>query len=90
MQAKPQDDVDTRVRRRLRELRTQRGLTLEEVATRADIDVSTLSRLESGKRRQHDSAVRNAAAQGAHMIMHFGQWNDAANAGEAVRPLHSR
>jgi transcriptional regulator with XRE-family HTH domain len=26
-------------------------LTLEEVATRADIDVSTLSRLESGKRR---------------------------------------
>ena len=51
MQAKPQDDVDARVRRRLRELRTQRGLTLEEVAKRADIDVSTLSRLESGKRR---------------------------------------
>ncbi len=45
------DDVDLRVRRRLRELRTLRGLTLEEVATRADIDVSTLSRLESGKRR---------------------------------------
>ena len=29
----------------------QRGLTLEDVATRARIDVSTLSRLESGKRR---------------------------------------
>jgi transcriptional regulator with XRE-family HTH domain len=43
--------VDLRVRRRLRELRTQQGLTLEEVATRARIDVSTLSRLESGKRR---------------------------------------
>ncbi len=53
MQASPDraDDVDLRVRRRLRELRTQRGLTLEDVATRADIDVSTLSRLESGKRR---------------------------------------
>jgi transcriptional regulator with XRE-family HTH domain len=53
MQANPAttDDVDLRVRRRLRELRTQLGLTLEEVATRADIDVSTLSRLESGKRR---------------------------------------
>lgn len=51
MQAKPSEDVDLRVRRRLRELRTQRGLTLEEVATRADIDISTLSRLESGKRR---------------------------------------
>lgn len=51
MQAKAPDDVDLRVRRRLRQLRTQRGLTLEEVASRADIDVSTLSRLESGKRR---------------------------------------
>jgi transcriptional regulator with XRE-family HTH domain len=45
------DDMDARVRRRLRELRQQRGLTLQEVADRADIDVSTLSRLESGKRR---------------------------------------
>ena len=39
------------VRQRLRELRTERGLTLEAVAARAQIDVSTLSRLESGKRR---------------------------------------
>lgn len=45
------DDVEARVRRRLRELRTERGLTLEAVASRAAIDVSTLSRLESGKRR---------------------------------------
>lgn len=44
-------DVDTRVRQRLRELRMQHGLTLEDVATRASIDISTLSRLESGKRR---------------------------------------
>jgi transcriptional regulator with XRE-family HTH domain len=51
MEAKQVEDVDLRVRRRLRELRTQRGLTLDEVATKADIDVSTLSRLESGKRR---------------------------------------
>ena len=53
MQAKsePENDVDLRVRRRLREIRMQRGLTLEEVARTARIDVSTLSRLESGKRR---------------------------------------
>jgi transcriptional regulator with XRE-family HTH domain len=52
MQAKPTDEsVDTRVRRRLRELRTERGLTLQQVAERAHLDVSTLSRLESGKRR---------------------------------------
>ncbi len=43
--------VDARVRRRLRELRTEQGLTLAQVAERAHIDVSTLSRLESGKRR---------------------------------------
>jgi transcriptional regulator with XRE-family HTH domain len=39
------------VRRRLRELRTERGLTLQQVADQAHLDVSTLSRLESGKRR---------------------------------------
>jgi transcriptional regulator with XRE-family HTH domain len=43
------EPVDARARRRLRELRTERGL--QQVARRAAIDVSTLSRLESGKRR---------------------------------------
>ena len=47
----PEEPVDLRVRRRLRELRSERGLTLQQVAERANIDVSTLSRLESGKRR---------------------------------------
>lgn len=51
MQAKDGIDIDSMVRRRLRELRAQRGLTLQEVGDRAGIDVSTLSRLESGKRR---------------------------------------
>jgi transcriptional regulator with XRE-family HTH domain len=45
------EPVGERVRRRLRELRVDRGLTLEDVASRASIDVSTLSRLEAGKRR---------------------------------------
>lgn len=45
------EDLPDRVRRRLRELRVARGLTLEAVAARAALDVSTLSRLESGKRR---------------------------------------
>jgi transcriptional regulator with XRE-family HTH domain len=52
MQAnRPEEPVDVRARRRLRELRTERGMTLQQVAERASIDVSTLSRLESGKRR---------------------------------------
>lgn len=45
------DSIDLRVRRRLRELRNERGLTLAQVAERASLDVSTLSRLEAGKRR---------------------------------------
>ena len=61
MEAK--DSVDVLVRRRLRELRMQRGLTLEDVAQAARIDVSTLSRLESGKRRLAlDHLPRLAAA----------------------------
>jgi transcriptional regulator with XRE-family HTH domain len=64
MQAKIEaEDIESRVRRRLRELRTQRGMTLEDVARAADIDVSTLSRLESGKRRMAlDHLPRLAAA----------------------------
>lgn len=46
-----QQSVDDVARKRLRDLRTQQGLTLQDVAARAAIDVSTLSRLESGKRR---------------------------------------
>src|SRR4051794_12730972 len=63
MEANTEDSVDVRVRRRLRELRMQRGLTLEDVASRSNIDVSTLSRLESGKRRLAlDHLPRLAAA----------------------------
>jgi transcriptional regulator with XRE-family HTH domain len=46
-----EEPVDARVRRRLRELRSERGLTLQQVADEANIDISTLSRLEAGKRR---------------------------------------
>ena len=52
MQAKSSEEaVDARVRRRLRELRAEQGLTLQQVAERASIEISTLSRLEAGKRR---------------------------------------
>jgi len=45
------EPIESRVRARLRALRAEQGLTLEEVSSRAAIDISTLSRLESGKRR---------------------------------------
>ncbi|QKE84753.1 XRE family transcriptional regulator [Arthrobacter sp. NEB 688] len=41
----------TAVGRRLREVRTRRGMTLAEVSADTGISVSTLSRLESGARR---------------------------------------
>lgn len=60
-----EEPVDARVRRRLRELRTEQGLTLAQVAERASIDLSTLSRLEAGKRRLAlDHLPRLAAALG--------------------------
>ena len=63
MEANTEDGVDARVRRRLRELRIARGMTLEDVANRSSIDMSTLSRLESGKRRLAlDHLPRLAAA----------------------------
>lgn len=51
--AEASDDagLDGRVRERLRQLRGEHGLTLQQVAAAASLDVSTLSRLESGKRR---------------------------------------
>lgn len=52
MQANPPiESIDERVRRRLRKLRLEQGLTLQQVSDLANIDISTLSRLESGKRR---------------------------------------
>jgi transcriptional regulator with XRE-family HTH domain len=44
-------DVQSRVRGRLRALRTERGLTLADVAAVAGMDPSSWSRLESGARR---------------------------------------
>lgn len=51
MPDEPDRTLDQRIRLRLRQLRTDRGLTLQQVADSARLDVSTLSRLESGKRR---------------------------------------
>lgn len=44
-------DVDAAVRGRLRSLRLARGWTLDELAGRAHVSPSTLSRLETGDRR---------------------------------------
>lgn len=67
-----EEPVDARVRRRLRELRSERGLTLQQVADRASIDLSTLSRLETGKRRlalDHIPALATALGVSADRLL---------------------
>ncbi|MEV1009031.1 XRE family transcriptional regulator [Streptomyces sp. NPDC049881] len=44
-------ELDGLVRKRIRALRVAQGLSLEELATRARISQSTLSRIENGRRR---------------------------------------
>lgn len=45
------DDIEHWVRQRIRALRTARGWSLDELARRTMIGASTLSRIETGKRR---------------------------------------
>jgi transcriptional regulator with XRE-family HTH domain len=44
------DQIDRMVRARLRTLRTTLGFSLDEVASRAHLSASTISRIETGKR----------------------------------------
>jgi transcriptional regulator with XRE-family HTH domain len=82
------EPVDARVRRRLRELRTEQGLTLAQVAERASIDLSTLSRLESGKRRlalDHLPALASALGVSADDLVGAAPPRDPRVQGEPVR-----
>lgn len=65
--------LEARVRNRLRQLRTERGLTLQQVANAANLDVSTLSRLESGKRRlaiDHLPGLADALGASVDELLH--------------------
>ena len=64
--------LDARVRERLRALRREQGLTLQQVAERAHLDLSTLSRLEAGKRRlalDHIPALADALGVSADELL---------------------
>lgn len=59
-------DVDSTIRQRIRALRQSRGWSLESLATKAKLSVSTLSRIETGSRRiALDQLVPIARALGA-------------------------
>lgn len=58
-------ELDSLVRKRIRALRLAQGWSLEELATRAKLSQSTLSRIENGQRRLAlDSLVTLARALG--------------------------
>ena len=57
------DDLDTLIRKRIRALRVAKGWSLEDLAGRARLSQSTLSRIENGQRRLAlDSLVTLARA----------------------------
>lgn len=61
--AQNDDDLDVLVRKRIRALRVAQGWSLEELAGRARLSQSTLSRIENGQRRLAlDSLVTLARA----------------------------
>ncbi|MFI6171029.1 helix-turn-helix domain-containing protein [Nocardia sp. NPDC051052] len=61
--AQNDDDLDSLVRKRIRALRVAQGWSLEELAGRARLSQSTLSRIENGQRRLAlDSLVTLARA----------------------------
>ncbi|TIU93021.1 MAG: helix-turn-helix transcriptional regulator, partial [Mesorhizobium sp.] len=47
-EAKPKDDADVRVGRRVRALRLERKLSLAELAAKAGISIGALSQIERG------------------------------------------
>ncbi|RMI31395.1 helix-turn-helix transcriptional regulator [Nocardia stercoris] len=49
--AQEDDDLDGLVRKRIRALRVAQGLSLDELAARANLSQSSLSRIENGRRR---------------------------------------
>lgn len=86
-----EEPIEVRVRRRLRALRSERGLTLRQVAERAHIDVSTLSRLESGKRRlavDHVPALAGALGVTADELLGSAPPQDPRVHGKPQRHAH--
>lgn len=55
------DDIDLRVSQRLRELRTERGITLSALADQSGISAPHLSRLEKGERQPSIGALLQLA-----------------------------
>lgn len=47
----PEDLIESTARRRLRSIRTARGWSIEELSQRSHISASTISRLETGRRK---------------------------------------
>jgi hypothetical protein len=60
--AQDDGDLDSLVRKRIRALRVAQGWSLEELAARARLSQSTLSRIENGQRRLREKAEATGVA----------------------------
>jgi transcriptional regulator with XRE-family HTH domain len=71
-------DAVSRIARRARELREERGLLLHEAAERMGVSNSTISEIESGSRWRSvwDSVLRLAQAYGCEPADFFGDTED--------------
>jgi transcriptional regulator with XRE-family HTH domain len=82
----PAAGVEDRARRRLRVLRTERGWTLDELARRSGVNASTISRIETGRRRlalDHLAALAGALGTSVDDILR------APDEDVVIRPLRA-
>jgi transcriptional regulator with XRE-family HTH domain len=84
----PQDRIEALVRSRLRSLRLARQWTLDDLARRADISASTISRIETGQRRlaiDHLSSLARALETTVDDLLSEERGDDVV-----IRPLPAR
>ncbi|CAM4238352.1 helix-turn-helix domain-containing protein [Kibdelosporangium persicum] len=84
-------DLDSLVRKRIRALRLAQGWSLEELATRARLSPSSLSRIENGQRRLAlDQLVTLARALDTSLDQLVETATDDVIAGPVIDGIHGR
>ena len=85
------DELDSLVRKRIRALRVAQGWSLEELAARARLSQSSLSRIENGQRRLAlDSLVTIARALDTSLDQLVETATDDVIASPAIDPAHGQ
>lgn len=78
----PTSTTDPALGAAVRRLRAERGLTMEALATRAGVTISTISQLEHAKSEPGWMTVRRVAAALGMSLAEFGEAVQAAGRGK--------